>query len=287
MRFHAYVITALVALAMAVNIPNIGLAEDNPPVQEQAQPGGQVPKPVGGVATVVGVDQPENCLRIWSGPGISYDVVGCAKMGEELHITGVWTSNGWGQLADNGWVYGSQIKTDLRPPQTAFSETRTYVVTEKEYPVNLYTYDYGWLPDYGYETYWWGAIPIIVYAANVWWRCHPWWWCKNWDRIDRAWNWSRNAQTDPRSGTARNFTATNRSNVSRNFTTTNRSNFSSSNINRFSSNALRSTRSFSTPYMYRTFSSPRAFSMGSSGVRSFGGFSGRGFSGGIGGGHHR
>src|SRR5208283_2813826 len=169
MRFQTYVITTLLVLAMVVNIPNMALAEENQPAQAQDQAGSQVPKPVGGVATVIGVDQPENCLRIWNGPGGSYDVIGCAKMGEELKITGVWTTNGWAQLADNGWVYGSQIKTDLRPPQAAFSETRTYVVPEREYPVNLYAYDYGYLPDYGYDTYWYGAIPIIVYGANVWW----------------------------------------------------------------------------------------------------------------------
>ena len=268
-------------------MPNMGLAEENQPAQAQSQTARQVPKPVGGVATVIGVDQPENCLRIWSGPGVSYDVIGCANMGQELNITGVWTSNGWAQLADNGWVYGSQIQTDLSPPQTAFSETRSYVVAEGEPPVNLYSYDYGYLPDYGYETYWCGAIPIIVYSANVWWRCHPWWWHKHWDRTHKAWNWSRNTQTNLRNGTPRNFTATNRSNFSRNFSATNRSNFSSSNINRLNTNTLHSTRGFSTPYTHRTFSSPRAFSAGSSGVRSSGGFAGRGFSGGVGGGHHR
>ncbi len=114
----------------------------------------------GGVATVVGVDQPENCLRIRSGPGGDYDVIGCANMGDQLNITGVWTSNDWAQTADNGWVYGPQIQTDLRPPRTAYSQSPSYDVAEEVTP------DYGdwaYLPDYGYDTYWYGGLPIYFY----------------------------------------------------------------------------------------------------------------------------
>ena len=164
MRFQTYVLAILVALALVSNIPNMGLAQGAPA-------GAGIPQLRGGVATVVAVDQPENCLRIRSGPGSSYDVIGCAAVGQQLNLTGVWASNDWAQLADNGWVYGPQIQTDLRPPGTAFSEPDAYVAMEEGYPA----YDYGYLPDYGYSTYWYAGIPIIVYGANVWWRHHPWW----------------------------------------------------------------------------------------------------------------
>ena len=72
MRFQTYVIPILIALAMAVNIPNIGLAQDTQPAQAPSQTGVQAPQPKGGVATVIGVDQPDNCLRIRSGPGNQY-----------------------------------------------------------------------------------------------------------------------------------------------------------------------------------------------------------------------
>ena len=124
------------------SIPSQSLAQGG-------QAGGQVPQPVGGIATVIGVDQPDNCLRIRSGPENSYDVVGCANMGEQLKITGVWTSNDWAQLADNSWVYGPQIQTDLRPPRTAYSRSPSYVVTEEVAPDY---YDWGYLPYYGYDT---------------------------------------------------------------------------------------------------------------------------------------
>jgi len=289
MRFQTYGLAVLVSLAMVSNIPNIGLAQGAPV-------GAGVPQLRGGVATVIAVDQPENCLRIRNGPGNSYDVIGCADMGQQLNLTGVWTSNEWAQLADNGWVYGPQIQTDLRPPRTALSEPQGYVAIEQGYPV----YDYGYLPDYGYSTYWYGGIPIIVYATNVWWRHHPWWW-KNWARSHKAWNWSRNFQTNRR--TAINTTAaprrlntTNASGFSRNFATTNRSNFSSSNISRFNTNAFRSgttnvtrsARTYSSPNTFRTFSSPRTvrsfsspstFRMGNVGVRQFSGAARPAFSG--------
>jgi hypothetical protein len=182
MTKRRYAFAILIALALVSNIPNVSMAQNTQPGQvpgaqsyaagqqgqipsqsptppasvNQSQPGGggpQTPQPKGGVATVVGVDQPENCLRIRSGPGSYYDVIGCANMGEQLNITGVWTSNDWAQLADNTWVYGPQIQTDLRPPRTAYSQSPSYVVTEEVAP------DYGdwaYLPDYGYDTYWYG-----------------------------------------------------------------------------------------------------------------------------------
>ena len=171
-----YLLAILIAMAMVFNIPSVGLAKSN---QASTPPS---PQPKGGIATVVGVDQPDNCLRIRSGPGSQYDVIGCANMGDRLKITGVWTSNDWAQLADNGWVYGPQISTDLRPPRTAYSGPPTYDVSEVAVP----DYDdWAYLPDYGYDTYWYGDVPIFIYNVAVWRWCHPWWW---WHGL-QAWWW--------------------------------------------------------------------------------------------------
>lgn len=90
------------------------------------QPSGQT-SPTGGSASTKGaeafvtrVDQPDDCLRIRRGPSGSYEIIGCAKMGDRLQLNGVWSSdNSWAQLESQGWVYASQIKTDLKPPYKA------------------------------------------------------------------------------------------------------------------------------------------------------------------------
>ncbi len=70
------VFATLIAVVMIAELPNTSLAQDTQSPQiAPGQPGGQVPQPKGGVATVIGVDQPENCLRIRSGPGDSYDII--------------------------------------------------------------------------------------------------------------------------------------------------------------------------------------------------------------------
>jgi uncharacterized protein YraI len=145
----------------------------------------QTPSPVSGTATVIGVDQPEKCLRIRSGPGKSYEIIGCAKVGAQLNITGVWTSNNWAQLADKGWVYGPQIKTESRPPTEAYSQPGKYLSVKGLYP----EYDPGYLPDYGYATYRRGSSPTILYDVNVWRKYHPWWWSKDkvWDPSKKQW----------------------------------------------------------------------------------------------------
>ncbi len=175
------VLAIFVALALVVSIPTMTLGQYGSPAPNQAARQAP-PQPKGGVATVIAVDQPDNCLRIRSGPGDQYDVIGCANMGDQLKITGVWTSNDWAQLADNGWVYGPEISTDLRPPRTAYSRTPTYVVSGKGVP----DYDdWAYLPDYGYDTYWYGDVPIFFYNAAVWYWCHPSWW---WHGL-QAWWW--------------------------------------------------------------------------------------------------
>jgi hypothetical protein len=285
-----YVPVILIALTMVTNIPSVTLAQNFQPVQAQTgQTGRQVPQPKGGVATVIGVDQPDNCLRIRSGPGNSYDVIGCANMGEQLNITGVWTSNDWAQLADNAWVYGPQIETDLRPPRAAYSQIPSYVVTEEVTPDY---YNWSYLPDYGYDTYWYGGIPIFLYNIGIWSRFHPWWW----HRGHHAWWWQggHHGKRPWNAASFHNFArararggvVTNRANISsfngagtRRSFTTNRSNVSSLNVTPFNStrfrsgaaNATRSGQTFSNPNAIRslrTFSSPNTIRMRNSGVGS-------------------
>ncbi|MGB6066980.1 MAG: hypothetical protein WBG50_19415 [Desulfomonilaceae bacterium] len=347
MKKRMYAIAILIGLALAVNLPNVSMAaqnsqssqgptmQSNPAVQpgqapsqspapstpvtrNQATGGGQqVPQPKGGVAKVIGVDHPDNCLRIRSGPGNQYDVIGCANMDDQLNITGVWTSNDWAQLADNGWVYGQQISTDLQPPRTAYSRPPTYVASEEAVP----DYDdWAYLPDYGYDTYWDGDVPIYFYNVAIWNWCHPWWW---WQGL-QAWWWQdgfygRRTWNDPSfrnfartrgvnvAGAERaNMSALNRmgrttnspsiapSNVSK--FNANRSNIKSSNLNRLNTNRFNTSgkafrsRTYSGSHgihtgSARAFRSPRSSSFGTSRGGSFGGAHFGGFGGGMGGAH--
>ncbi len=217
-----HVLAILVVLGLILNIPMMSLAQDSSVVPNQTQPqqpsGQAPPQLVGGVATVVGVDQPENCLKVRSGPGSSYDVIGCVLIGTELNLTGVWTSNNWAQLTGDGWVFGDQISTDLRPPQATFSQSDTYA---NEYlPIEDYSsLDWDYLPDYGYASYWYGDIPIVVYNSGVWWRHHPWWWWSRHHAHDPNRNWMWNRATGINTDLIRNRSdlnrAFNRSNLNR------------------------------------------------------------------------
>ncbi len=191
----------LAALVWMIGAPNISLGQDKKADQVSTKPRPKArqqpvrknpdtgrprsPSPVGGVAKVIGVDEPEKCLRIRNGPGKLYEPIGCAKPGEELKLTGVWTSNNWAQLESKGWVYGPQIKTDIRPPKEAYSQPGKYLSVEGLYP----KYDSGYLPDYGYTSYGRSETPIILYDVNVWHKYHPWWWGKNqlWDPTKKEW----------------------------------------------------------------------------------------------------
>ncbi len=247
----------LIAMAVVLNVPSVGLAQTN-----QASPP-PPPQPKGGIAKVIGVDQPDNCLRIRSGPGNQYDVIGCANMNDELKITGVWTSNDWAQLADNGWVHGPQISTDLRPPRTAYSRTPTYVASEQGVP----DYDdWAYLPDYGYDTYWYGDVPIFFYNVALWNWCHPWWW---WRGLQAWWwqdgfhgrrNWDPNSFRNFATNRRVNFATAQRANISalnRMGRTTssasiasantsgfnaNRANVGSSKVNRFNANKFNANK---------------------------------------------
>lgn len=294
------ILAILVGLAMVAFIPTATFAETPQPVgpasvndNQTSQGVRQAPQPKGGVATVIGVDQPDNCLRIRSGPGSEYDLIGCAALGEQLNITGVWTSNDWAQLADNGWVYGPQIQTDLRPPRTAYSQPPEYWVVEGASPDYYEVYPDTYLPDYGYATYWYGGIPIFLYNAKVWHRHHPWWahrgrhhGNKVWDR-NRAFNANTRGRANVRPGTnLRSGTGVRpgtglRSDINarpgtrmspgtrRNFTT-NRSSVSSPTVPRFDSSRFRSG-SMSPSRSGRSFSIPNTSRSGSIRSRSFGG----------------
>jgi uncharacterized protein YraI len=100
-----------------------------------------------GPARVVSVDAPDMCLRVRSGPGVSYPVVGCAAMGSRVVLTGVWSNNNWAEIDSplRGWVSGSQIGTVVVaavPPPVEYSVTVP--------PVD--TYYYG--PSYAYGPSW-------------------------------------------------------------------------------------------------------------------------------------
>ncbi len=81
-------------------------------------------KAIGEEATVTSVDRPENCLRIRMGPSIAHQVIGCAGMGEKLRLSGFWSYNYWAGLDGQGWIHGSQISSEPRPPRPSFTASR-------------------------------------------------------------------------------------------------------------------------------------------------------------------
>jgi uncharacterized protein YraI len=105
-------------------------------------------QPRGGGAMVVSVDQPDNCLRIRSGPSSATTQVGCARQGSQLRLTGVWSENNWAEVRSpaQGWVYAAQIESSLKPPypdSTVVVRERTYVtppVIYSEAPVPVTRY---------------------------------------------------------------------------------------------------------------------------------------------------
>jgi uncharacterized protein YraI len=120
-----------------------------------------------GPARVVSVDAPEMCLRIRSGPGVSYPLVGCVAMGEKVILTGVWSNNNWAEINSpmRGWVSGSQVRmlvVATAPPPP---------------PAPVVEYDVSVPPPV--DTYYYG--PAYVYGAPYWGRYyrrygpyHPW-----------------------------------------------------------------------------------------------------------------
>lgn len=70
-----------------------------------------------GEGIVIGIDLPENCLRLREGPTTASRQVGCANMGDRLPLSGQFSrDNRWAQLTDTSWAFVCQIKTNLKPP---------------------------------------------------------------------------------------------------------------------------------------------------------------------------
>ncbi len=92
--------------------------ENAPPSPEESE----VEGPTGGPqAEVVGVDQPEGCLRVRSGPGASYEVVGCLSSGSLVTLSGTFDErNRWAEVVDpvQGWVFLGQIRGEGLPSPT-------------------------------------------------------------------------------------------------------------------------------------------------------------------------
>jgi uncharacterized protein YraI len=98
-------------------------------------------QPVQNIAVVSVVDGPEMCLRVRSGPGVGYDILGCAQMGERLRLTGFWSSNDWAEIEGpvRGWVSAAQIRINLVSARCAAPAPVTTVVRETVAPI---TYAY-------------------------------------------------------------------------------------------------------------------------------------------------
>lgn len=116
-----------------------GVIQQGAPATARQQSAVQMNQPAaaGGVeALVIGVDRPENCLRIRSGPAGSTQVTGCVAKGDKLVLTGVFSNDKrWAQLDNGGWVFISQIKSDILPRQAATSRRQSR-------DVEMYDYDY-------------------------------------------------------------------------------------------------------------------------------------------------
>lgn len=120
--------------------------------------------PEGGTAEVISVDEPAGCLNIRSGPSSSYPRVGCAGLGEEIVLTGVWSENNWAEVAqpDGAWVFAGQIRTALHPtyrPKTRVVRELTYEDEPLPYydfdePSVVYNYIYRYPPLYWADRYW-------------------------------------------------------------------------------------------------------------------------------------
>jgi hypothetical protein len=104
-------------------------------------------------AKVMGVDNPDGCLRIRSGPGSTYSIVGCSSLGDTVRLTGKYSQE-WAEIDRPiaGWVYGPQV--GQLPPRTY---ANTYAPTiEENYvtgPPTVYAPSYGYY-SYGYPRYW-------------------------------------------------------------------------------------------------------------------------------------
>jgi len=125
-------------------------------------------KPVGGEATVTAVDRPDLCLRVRKAPSGQSEKVGCLELAQKFNLTGVWSDNNWAQT-DQGWVYGSQIASNITPPgafptQVSTRSRRPIVETEdttlyREPRARIYRSgpSWGFPATRGFRDYGWGG----------------------------------------------------------------------------------------------------------------------------------
>lgn len=102
-----------------------------------------------GPARVVSVDAPDMCLRVRSGPGVSYPVVGCAAMGSRVVLTGVWSNNNWAEIENplRGWVSGSQVRMVVLaapPPPPVVEYNVSVPPVDTYYSGPAYVYGTSW-----------------------------------------------------------------------------------------------------------------------------------------------
>jgi hypothetical protein len=123
------------------------------------------------LGTVTRIDKPDGCLRIRAEATSSSDIVGCAKMGEKLQLSGKFSSDGrWAQLADKGWVFSSQIDAPNKPQVRSqarrstdsgmyYSEPSDSSIWQEPAGTSYY---YG--PDYDYSVPYYGRGPGIGFS---------------------------------------------------------------------------------------------------------------------------
>jgi hypothetical protein len=121
---------------------------------------------LGGNAWVASVDQPENCLRIRSGPGTNFEIIGCAQFGDQLLLSGLWTQDNWAEVVQpvRGWVSGNQIRLN----RVVASVTPT-VVSQFCSPDDTYVNCY---PRRWAGTSFWPGRVWPGFWGHYWWRHH-------------------------------------------------------------------------------------------------------------------
>jgi hypothetical protein len=119
------------AIAQAVNSPN---QAPRPQMDRPSNTDQQADQGVQGI--VIGIDQPDGCLRIRQKASSSSEIMRCAKMAEKLQLSGTYSSDGrWAELTDKSWVYAAQIAAPNKP-KVQRQTRRSYQSydTEDSYP---------------------------------------------------------------------------------------------------------------------------------------------------------
>ncbi len=114
-------------------------------------------------AWVASIDQPENCLRVRSGPGTWFQIIGCARFGETLTLSGLWTQNNWAEVVApvRGWVLGTQLRLNSTYAVVAPSVTDVDRFLAPAACVGSF------FPRRIHSSFWWPRP-----ALRPWWRHH-------------------------------------------------------------------------------------------------------------------